>query len=1207
MYRKLAIVCTWVAISAVGAQAAKNTSEVSVAKAVSNEQRDREVDQVALSAQDLAISRLGTLLKKHGRSGSGQEAVLLAKLAEIQQQKASIQFRLAHGAASRGGKKLDLNAHHKTLHQSIEALDRLIARFPNFEEIPHAYFLRGKAYEDIENKAKAGQNYLYLVKNFPNAEDSTSAYMALAEFAIQANDHARAIGFLKEVEKRPEDPQYPFALYKLAWSHYNLKRIAEALAYAEKQISFYNERAKRTETNFVTASDVALRENTLLDVAVFYFEGYEQKNADYTVDKAMGYFVGLAEDAGVDGPASASNGGSVLGKMLLRFAKLLRSHSHEADLAGWKAKVLADRSRLPESLDVVILNYEYALNNYKYDRVIECAKDMVTLYPLHKTYESFGKAQKQVLDTAEGLQQLVIKNKDASEVGKYSRVLAQIYDAFVHLVEETDPRIPRAHYNLAETLFTIKDYAGATDHYRWVVEHGKWDAKPVAHAKKNAPKAGSKKDSALDQEVTVADASLKAIAARYEVLHLGKLIPKALKPQALRETDTDDVPPQLAQWVEWLDTHVEHTIEGTENFVFESNRALYAAGQTRRALLRMAKFSAKHPKSTYAIPQASLVLDTYIASQDWERTHDTANEFMDVAEWKQGDFSKRLFAIASDAFYKQLEAKFRARDYKSTLKGCDQFLKRYAASSRLSDTLALAGSAALEDIDRKRAAAYFTRLINDTPKSSNYLTAVMARATLEEDHYLFRAASQDYRAYIARMSSTPAAERPKDKNAVTDLQMLRKKALVLSWLSGDRAELKSALTDKGICNTELASDCDRYSLLSRITGREPGPATKQATADAFDKARHESTSQERAMWAILALEGAEHLAFRDRNAAITQAAKGWESLDPLFKFTLLPYFSRTLASAFRLNRGALKDVAPLKAHEKWITRRVEVIREMENAATQVMKLPWARIRAEVLNETAGIYLDLARGLAALPAPKDLSAEDMQAYEDTIRKLTMPFEEKGQDMRGKAFEIASRFAIEETSFKAIAEPFFAENPSQAKTLKGDPTKTEARKPASTDSESLGLAFLSQIDSKGGWSDLISTLQKHPEREASEDLAYENPTLYLKNLWGRAVHAKRLPQVAFFMQEAQEKALIESGLMGAIKAVSLATAGARGEGFAELEETRGDLPPEAQNRVTAFLARFYERSYAREKSEALLKEIKQKVSSLFRILGGSERRV
>ena len=258
---------------------------MTVAKAVSNEQRDREVDQVALGAQDLAISRLQSLLKKH--RDSSQEAVFLSKLADIQQQKAAIQFRLAHGAASRGGKALDLSAHHKTMSQSIASLDRLIARYPNFEEIPHAYFARGKAYEEIENKAKAGQDYLYLVQKFPTAEDSTSAHAA-RRVRHRRQRPPRAITYLKEVEKRPEDPHYPFALYKLAWSYYNLKQIPESLGYAERQIAFYSDRAKRVETGFdATASDIALRENTLLDVAVFYFEGYEQKSPAYSVDKAM--------------------------------------------------------------------------------------------------------------------------------------------------------------------------------------------------------------------------------------------------------------------------------------------------------------------------------------------------------------------------------------------------------------------------------------------------------------------------------------------------------------------------------------------------------------------------------------------------------------------------------------------------------------------------------------------------------------------------------------------------------------------------------------------------------------------------------------------------------------------------------------------------------------------------------------------------------
>ena len=142
------------------------------------------------------------------------------------------------------------------------------------------------------------------------------------------------------------------------------------------------------------------------------------------------------------------------------------------------------------------------------------------------------------------------------------------------------------------------------------------------------------------------------------------------------------------------------------------------------------------------------------------------------------------------------------------------------------------------------------------------------------------------------------------------------------------------------------------------------------------------------------------------------------------------------------------------------------------------------------------------------------------------------------------------------------------------------------------EALGLSFLAQLDPKGGWAELV----KHPEREITEELAYENPALYVKSLWARAIQSHSLPQVAFFMQEVQEKALIQAGIMSTVKAISLSFAGARGEGLVELEDARHDLAPDARNRVTQFLVHFYEHSYAREKSQSLLKDL-VKVSDAF----------
>src|SRR5277367_4781779 len=141
---------------------------------------------------------------------------------------------------------------------------------------------------------------------------------------------------------------------------------------------------------------------------------------------------------------------------------------------------------------------------------------------------------------------------------------------------------------------------------------------------------------------------------------------------------------------------------------------------------------------------------------------------------------------------------------------------------------------------------------------------------------------------------------------------------------------------------------------------------------------------------------------------------------------------------------------------------------------------------------------------------------------------MPFEEKGQDMRGKAFEIASRAAVEEDTFHKIADPFFLENPSQAKALK---PVSEIAPPAQVD-----LVLLSRLDPSGGW--------KISSKTAPSKL--EDPVARFKAAWMLAIQAHSWPQIAFFMNEAQEKALIQAGVMEVVRAVSLSAAGARGEG-------------------------------------------------------------
>lgn len=1134
----LAILIAVLALSTSRFSQGESELEVKVSKSSLNEQYERDVDEVALSSQDKAIASLATLLKKY-RSTS-QEPTLLSKLADLQQQNAAILFRIAHGLK----KKTDLTRFTKAMKQSIETLDTLIKKYPGYQDVPHAYYTRGKGYEELGNKTLAAKDYIHLTTHFPDAEEAPSAFMALAEFAIEAGDHRRAITYLKEVEKKPEDPRFPFALYKLAWSYYNLKDVPLALSYAERQITYYNNRKTSTDQGQNATSDSALKENTLSDLAVFYFEGYEQTLPDYQLANALPYFKKIES-------------GPMLGKILLRFAKLLRSHSHESDLVRWKDQVLVSESDRPESLETLLITYEFQVNKRRYPQLAESSQDIFNLYQKGKRYEAFSKAQKLLLDTAEGLQLLIVKNKDTQEVHALSVTLATIYDVFTKIVDEKDPRIPQVHYNLAETLFTIKDYSGATGHYRWVVDHESWSEEKPKHG------------------INIAEVSLKAIASRYEVLRQKQLIPTEVVAKPF--SSKHDEPPLdslLAQWIEWIDTHAKHDrSQDADNFIFEANRSLYSHGHYAKAVRRLEDFSRKSSRSTYAVPSASLVLDSYIANADWLKTQELADEFSEIPEWKSGDFSKRLLAVASDAYYKQIEILSRSRDFKGALKNSDNFFKRYPKAERTSDCLVLAGNAAVETNEKMRAAGYFGRIIKETTPedTGNLSVALLTRAGILEDKYLFARAAGDYKSYLnlpVKKTFTPEDAKADGKLDVK-IDALRKKVLTLFWLSGDFSEVRAALDSKSVCVETLEAECTKFRALTALA--TPGMAQdSKTTDDAFEKARN-STGETRTLWATLALEGSKNLVFRDRNLILKMVAQGWEELDPLVKFSILPSISVSISKAFHLNRLAMREVAPLRADERYITRRVEVIREMENAGARVLKLPWSRVRAQVINETAGLYLDLAQGLATLSPPKSLNEAELQAYEQTIRKLVLPFEEKGQDMRARAFEIASRFAIEDEAFQSIVLPFFTENPSQAKKLRpAQPVKAPVE---------LNLAYLDGVDPNGEWEKTVE----------NGKITSDDPELYIKSLWASALKARRWQQVAFFMQEAQEKALIQAGVMATVKAISLASVGARGEALSELAEARRDLKPEERLVVSTTLLQYYLSSFDREKTKNLLKDI------------------
>lgn len=1078
-------------------------AQASPARAQS-ENRARKVDQAALDSQEQAIVSIRAMLRKH--RGTEKEPGLLIRLAEAQTQGGEIRFRIAHGHSHKKKSSLDLAQYKSALRGSVATLNELISRFPKSEEIDRAYFMRARANQEIGAKEDAKRDYRKLIASFPDSDGLMSAHMALAEYAIDENSHSVAVRHLKQVEKNKDDAHYPFALYKLSWAHYNLKEIPKGLGYLEKTIDFYERRGANADT--------ALREAALMDVPLFYLEGFEQKLLQYRTSQAVDYFKELE-----DGP--------ILQKMIGRYAKLLRSHDHESDLAALTQQVTARFPNRPESFELLVIAYEHQFNSRRFVELVATAGSIAATQKGNKTPELRKRSQDLFLGTADSLQKLIAKNKNATDVSKLNEALAGVYGAFTRIVDENDERIPMVRNNIAESLFETRQYDAATKHYLWI----------AAHAKGKEAK----------------DASLRAIASRYEVLRSKGIVPKELASKSFKDTRTSGVDTQLVEWVGWVDAYSQKNKELPESFAFEANRCLYAQGAIFDAVKRSERLALEHPGSKHAQASATLVIDTYVASADWAGLHAAIERFSAVKDWENSEFSRKLATLSADTQYKKVETSFKSEEYKTALIQAESFMVANSGTARAEDALVLAGQSALALKDYGKAREYLSRLVSDSPRTEAGASALLSRAALHESTYSFAEAAQDYRAYLSLPTSVVKVEGSKR-------DALRRRTLAFAWIAGPEGDLPAFLASRDICSENLADECDRYRALSMLAARSPGSGRDlDTTTKAFYRARHSSKGS-RSVWAALALEGARHLAFRDRNIALRVLESYWENLDGLSRSAILPAISVSVPRALSMSRKGIGDVAPLAPNERYVSYRMEIVKEFETAATRVSKLPFSRIKATALNEVANAYMSLASGLKRLKSRPELA------------ELAPGIEAKGNQLRANAFQVASRYSIEEQDFDAVAKAYFAENPLEEKRLNTLRTSTRPRE--------LDLVTISALDSSGGWDDL--------PRDCADAASPGSAGLCLKIRWKQALRSSSWPQVAYLLQEEKAKRLLPPQAGPLMTAVSFATMGAQGEGLLELDSSRRSLSSASSREAALYLMGHYLASLSQERTQRMLSE-------------------
>jgi hypothetical protein len=750
----------------------------------------------------------------------------------------------------------------------------------------------------------------------------------------------------------------------------------------------------------------------------------------------------------------------------------------------------------------------------------------------------------------------------------YTRALEIVYKGFLVIADpENEPAIIRAHYNLAEALVAQDKNGEAAVHYRWIFANGKASGKGPG-------------------EVNPIDAGLKAAAIEYENLKVAGVIPKDVTPKPLAAPGA--AKPALnagyLQWVAFVES-IERFYRNyppghrIEFFRFEANRTLYAQGHVRDALEKMKPFIKRNPGGQFAVPTARLLVDTLVASQAWAECESTASELLKLQGWKDAQFQKNLYVTAADSSYKVAETLFDRKDFQGSVDKGKDFLAKFNASRRKEDVVSLIARAALELKNDRLAIDYLSTIIDEMPASRYFDKSLRLRASLEERRYDFAAASRDYRRYLG----LPRERGLADKEA----SGIRGKIVLLTWLGGDKQDLAATLRDRSICVDGVAAACERFALYEAIGGDGQLAEVRFAVSPAHRGRRAPASApsdEAETLRTLLELARKRNLSLDQRLERVQRVARGWGSIDPLVRFSLVGRLHDIVSEQFRHVRVEVREKSGIKPDPASIKRRVALIQKVERGALEIIKLPFARVQTRLLNEVASLYSDLAEDVKAIAAPAGLSEAEAKAYRETMEKVAAPFGETGRKLHARSFELASSAGVEPEVFQAVAEQYFADNAEGAKGLLVD-----GEYPAAT---AVGPRWLEHYDPQGAYGPLAADEQPDQGRRIRAE-------------WSRALAEKAWPRVAFYLQEAVDRGAIAAGTVGIMRAISLGTIGARAESIAELEDAVAKIEPGQRPRFQAELMRLYLTTLARKKIAELAKVVPEDaINSEF---DGAERKL
>ena len=239
------------------------------------------------------------------------------------------------------------------------------------------------------------------------------------------------------------------------------------------------------------------------------------------------------------------------------------------------------------------------------------------------------------------------------------------------------------------------------------------------------------------------------------------------------------------------------------------------------------------------------------------------------------------------------------------------------------------------------------------------------------------------------LNSTIHLKQGKISRYIEDLEMMlnqgtplesdsAKEILQYHWFHRNKEKISHYLHLQGFCDKIPGQLCDQYEASLVLMEKNP----KSNYLHRF-RMSTKGAKNSQAIWGLSALEEPQKIPFQDRVVLVQRIANHWDQIDPFLQVQFVPLLKTRMNETLEGIRVLTPKIAPMRADESSIERRIQLILELDQTFSKAAKLNWMSIRFKTLQELARIYDDLGIELKKLATPEKYITPFLKKKEELI--------------------------------------------------------------------------------------------------------------------------------------------------------------------------------------------------------------------------------